>query len=275
MPDPSASYIAGQEAVLRRPTEIYRFWTDSGAINYLYTDGDIPITYGGSVYTPAPIKRTGLQADVTFDVSKITITVAYADDSVNTHINSVEGETIWIEVAQILRDMSPLEKQVVFIGQLSRPSFKGHTIQLECVGFEKFLSLIVPRFRFTPQCNHMLYDEGCGLDKADFVTSGISLLTVSTNGLNLTATEFGTQTYSLVRGFVKFGVHRRLIVSHSGTSISIRFAVPNMTAGSITDVYPGCTKVMSKCQELGNMGGVLDRFLGFRYIRTDNPVTWQ
>ena len=277
MTEPTADYITAQSAAKRKPTELYRFWTDSGALEYKYTDGDIPVTFGGSIYSPAPIQRTGTEKDVTFDVSKMTITVANVLDSVNDHIEQIEGETIWIEVSQLLRDL-PGEKQVVFIGQLSRPSFKGSTIQLECVGFEKFLSYPVPRERYVPLCNNILYGTKCGLDKADFVSAAFSIDSISTNGLTITATEIGAQTYSLARGFIVFGVHKRMIAIHdtlTSTSIGIRFAIPGLVAGSSITVYPGCDKTMDRCIALGNMGGSLDNYLGFRYIPNDNPGAWQ
>ena len=275
MVDPSAAYIAAQEAGKRRPTELYRFWTDTLTMNYLYTDGDIPVTYGGSVYDPAPLSRTGMERDVTFDISKMTITAQDVLPAIIDHITQVEGEIIWVEVAQLLRDMSPLEKQVIFIGQLSRPAYKGNVVQLECVGFEKFLSLPVPRHRWTPQCNHTLYDDGCGLTKATFAVSAATLTSVSSNGLVINAAAMDAAPYSLTRGFIQWRVHKRLIVSHSGTAIGIRFAIPGFTSGA-TDVavYPGCDKTMARCTALGNMNGALDRFFGMPYIPSDNPTTW-
>jgi hypothetical protein len=205
----------------------------------------------------------------------MTITAQDVLPAIINHITQVEGEIIWVEVAQLLRDMSPLEKQVVFIGQLSRPAYKGNVVQLECVGFEKFLSLPVPRARWTPQCNHTLYDTMCGLSKASFAVSAATLTSVSSNGLTISAEAFGSAPYSLTRGFIQWRVHKRLIVSDSGSSIGIRFAIPGFTSGA-TDVvvYPGCNKTMARCKALGNMNGSLDRFFGMPYIPSDNPSTW-
>jgi len=76
MKELSNEYTGKEEAIKRKPVELYHFY-DNNTIDSRYTSGDVAITYGGDTWDPAPLSRTQLEYNTDFEVSELTITLDY------------------------------------------------------------------------------------------------------------------------------------------------------------------------------------------------------
>ena len=82
----SAQYIAKEEAVKRKPVELYHIWRGIGdTLNvntWYYTSGDVAVVYGGNTYVPATLERSLVRYDSQLEVTSLTINVAYVENPV-------------------------------------------------------------------------------------------------------------------------------------------------------------------------------------------------
>jgi len=183
------------------------------------------------------------------------------------HMNQ-ESDIVWIEISRLFRDQDPLEKSVIFIGQIKSVSFKGVAAEAECVGFEHFLKMGVPLWRYQLNCNHKLFDAGCGLVKATYkVTATVTL--DATKTVLTSATFGGYDAGYFVGGLVEFEGERRTIVAYSGNTITLNFKMINLAGNDSVDAYPGCDGRIETCRDKFDN---IDNFLGFPFIPQENPA---
>lgn len=272
MKDVTAAYIAKEEADQRKPVEIYHIWRDGGE-HWYYTSGDVTITYDSNDYVPASLSRSLVKYDSQLEVTSMTIDAAYIEDPVIDFISVNPIEILWISVMKLHREQSPLEADVIFIGQIKDVSFKGVQANVKCVGFEHFLKKTIPSWRYQLTCNHQVFDTNCSLTAASYKTT--ETITLDATKTILTGTAFGTKDDGyFIGGEVKFGVESRTIVAHVGTAITIMYKMVDLADTDSVDAYPGCDGRAETCRD--KYSNILN-FLGFPFIPVENPatrVTW-
>jgi len=276
----SSTYYEKDLANTRKPVEIYKFWNDSLDQYWYFTSADAEVVYpatGGATYEPAFLKRGRTEFHVDLKISKMNIDVERLNSAFADYLNEPMPEMIWVEVSKLFLDQDPLEKRVLFIGQVAKTKYNGLSGKIECVGFEKFLRMRVPTMRYQPSCNLKLYGDQCGVALTSFGGTVSSLDSISASGLSLTDTAFGAETDGYWQlGYVQWGNFKRTITAHSGNTIGIQFYIPGLIAAEDIYLAPGCNKSMDTCRtKYNNLNNEdLDRFLGFPYLPLDNPATW-
>jgi len=180
-------------------------------------------------------------------------------------------EVVWAEVIRVHKDL-PNQGSNVFIGQVSGVAFQGQEATVKCVGFEFHLRQPALSLRYQPKCNHFIYDEiidgvGCGVDKnAHKITK-----TVSVDGLTLSNADLASYSDGHFKyGWVEWQGHRRMIVSHEGQNIKVRYQIPGLSSGAQVDIFPGCDGRPETCRDKFSN---INQFLGFTQIPVDNPAT--
>lgn len=272
MKDVTQDYIDKEEATQRKPVELYHFWRDGGE-HWRHTDGDIPVTFEASVYSPATLSRSSVKYNAQLEVSTLQINAAYVEDPVLEFIATNPVEILWVSVMKLHRDQTPLEASVIFIGQIKNVSFKGVSASINCVGFEHFLRQIIPTWRYQLNCNHSVFDNKCGLAEADYKTT--TVITLDSTGTELTSADFDTLADGyFTGGKVVFGVEARTIINHVGSVITLMYKFKALADSDSIDAYPGCDGRVETCRD--KFGNVVN-FLGFPFIPTENPalrVSW-
>ena len=263
-----------ESSTTRKPAEIYDFLNDQ--TTYRVTSADETITYDGNTYEPAYIfrERTGHNSQMT--VSRLQINVDKLQDEVKSYLTAAPLDETWVRVMRIFRDQPTGEEaQVYFVGTIATLQVKGRAATLNCEGLERFMSQGVPRLRYQRLCPLSLYGVQCGVDKTSFDQS-VTLSAIGSDLVTLTGTNFGLQSsgyYDL--GWIEWSGYRRMITSHSGTSVVLRHYIPGLTDTDTVTAYAGCDKTMETCRDkFSNLGGSLDTFFGFPYLPYDNPAMW-
>lgn len=263
------AYIAKEEDSHRKPLELYKIW--HGTTYYYHTNGDVAVTFDSQTYTPATIKRTSIQYDSDLDANTLRVQFSRALDPLSKYIASNPVEIVWVEVSRLFRDQSPLEKSVIFFGQIQSTATKGAALKVRCVGFEFFLKQPVPTLRYQPQCNWTVFDTKCAKSSTGFTVTANSV-TVSSEGLEITHANFGTKAdHYFKMGDLVWGDYHRLITYHIGTLIKIRYPVEGLVTGENVTVYAGCEGSITMCYEKFDNK---DNFGGHPYIPRDNPTLW-
>jgi uncharacterized phage protein (TIGR02218 family) len=268
MKDVTETYIEKEEAITRKPAELYRIWSDNET--HYYTDGDIIVTYSGIDYIPAPISREMVEYNSELETTTLIINASRLSTPIIEYIAINPFDVFWIEVFKLFRDQDPLEASVIFVGQIKTVKFKGLNAKIECAGFEIFLNKPIPRYRYSPSCNHTLYDSKCTIDKDSYKVSAV-LSDLSSDGLTLTSSTFATKDDDYFKfGYAKFGAGRRMIVYHIGDTIKLNYRIPDLENGNTVIAYAGCDLSATTCRDKFSN---INNFLGFEHIPIDNPAT--
>ena len=275
MKDVTADYIAKEEAPVRKPVELYKIWF--GATSLYYTNGDVSIVNfddsdgtGPHTYTPATIARGSAEYDSTLDVNVMKINFAAVTEPTVKYIAQNPVAIVWIEISRLFRDQTPLEKSVIFIGQIKGAAFKGTAVEVEAVGFEHFLSMPIPILRYQLACNHQLFDAGCTLHKEDYDVPAV--VTIDATKTILTSASFaGFDDNYFVGGLVEFGEERRTIVAHIGSVVTIQYRMQDLAGSNTVTAYPGCDGDPVTCRDKFAASNILN-FLGFPWIPDENPA---
>jgi len=190
MKDVSVDYIAQEDATKRKPVELYDIWRVGGLEEERnYTTGDVMLPFGGKDYFPATLKRSLIRYDSQLDVTKCTVQAAFVEDPVLEFIAINPVEIYWIRIMKLHRDQFPLEADVIFLGQIKGVAFKGIQADVECVGFEHFLKMPIPKERYQITCNWQVFDSKCKLDRLDYKITGV--VTLDATKTILTSYMFG------------------------------------------------------------------------------------
>lgn len=265
-------YIDREEAVEQNAVELFHFWNE--VEDWFYTSHDEAFNYQSETYQPASLTRGSVSYDSKLEVSTINVSAAFNEDPLIDFIAQNPIEPIWLEILRVHKDR-PAEASVVFIGQAKMVGISGQEATLQGVGFEFFLKQRIPILRFQPKCNYFIYDDlvdgsGCGVDQTGFKLS-TTVDTITSDGLTITNSDFALEADGFYKyGWIEFQNERRMITSHVGSTIEIRYRIFDLEAGSSIDAYPGCDGAVETCRDKFSN---VDQFGGFPYIPVDNPAT--
>jgi len=262
----SNDFITAETQRERKPSELYHFWR--GDTYWKYTSGLELMTVSAVDYPPAPIERKLIEFNADLSASTVQIAVARTLMPVVEYINEDPIDTIWVTIFKMHRDMNPIEKEPIFTGLIQSTITQGSALVLDCVSIEFLLSRKIPRWRYQPGCNHMLYDSWCTVNEAVYKTNA-TVSNISSTGFELTSSTFGEESdgyYTL--GNLTIGDYKRTIVDHVGSVISIRFKIASLEVNDIVSVSAGCFHDASTCYtKFSNIAN----FMGFPNISFDNP----
>ena len=268
MKDASTELIAAEQANKRRPAELYHVW-NAGGEHWYHTSGDVPVIYNTNTYSPATIARGSIRYNSQLEAQTLQVKASYLFDSTIDYISINPVQVLWVSVMKIQRDMSPLEVDVVFIGQIKTVSFKGVRATINCVGFEHFLKKTIPTWRYQLNCNHQVFDSMCALTKASYKTT--TVITLNATGLTLTSADFGAEADGyFIGGEVIFGNESRTVIAHVGNDITLMYKFLELVTTDTVDAYPGCDGRAETCRDKYSN---IVHFLGFPFIPEENPAT--
>ena len=273
MKDLSQNYTDKEEATQRKPVMLFKRWRDDESELWYDTSGDVAVTFEGNEYLPGTLKSGSITYGSNLEITTMTISTSFSSMEVIENIITNPMEVMWISAMKLHRDQVPLEADVIFVGQIKNTTLQGVNANVNCVGFEHFLSNSVPQWRYQLNCNHQVFDHRCALNPEDYkVTETITLDATKTI---LTGTDFALKADQYYRGGkVYFENQERTIVNHEGTELTIMYKMKDIVSGSDVDATPGCDRRPETCRD--KYDNIIHR-LGFENIPNENPaerVTW-
>lgn len=268
MSDPTAAYIASENNKQRRPEELYHIWR--GSTHWRMTCGDTDESYDGHTWTHAVISRGSIEMHHDMKSTTVSVSLANTNPAISSYVATTPIENAWIEIYKVFRDQSPIEARLIFVGEIIDVTIKGVVAQATCAGIEHLLQSQMLQYYYQPECNHTLFDAGCALAAGDYSVS--PTITIDSTGCLLTATAFAGYNDNYFRlGKVQFGNDYRMVIGHTGDTITIQYAFPDLESGDTVTVTPGCDGNVDTCNDTFSN---LTHFLGFPHIPIDNPATW-
>jgi len=252
---------------LSRPIELYTFTVGNETYRYTSTEGTV--TFGGTDYEPiAGLKRSKITRSKEQKSTVMTIQIPTSNPVPTAFIAVQPSSTITVTVWRIQPDAVPEVSIVVFDGYVSGVAFKDTVAELRCVPFNELFNRETPRFQYQGLCNHVLYDNGCQVNEASYKYSGtvigvIEGIQVDIAGLPSAGTPF-------VGGYLEIPdkSEQRLIISQSGTIVTILLPFKAAISGGTIDAYYGCDHTPQTCAR--KFSNILN-YGGFPFVPTSNP----
>lgn len=245
-----------------------------------YTNADLPIVNNGVTYLANSVQVDGLKfkcaVGLEVDKQKITISAKPTD----TYL----GVPFMASVQRGLLDGCEISRTRVFLRSWSAADraapigsvllFKGRVGSVDQVGRTQaeitvnsdlvLLDISMPRNLYAANCQHVLYDSGCGLSRAAFTTNG----TVGANPTDVFI-PWANATSQYAQGKVVFtsGANAGLSATvKTATNAGLTLAYPLLAApaeGDTFEVSFGCDHSMTICEKRFNN---LQNFRGFPFI---------
>jgi len=232
-----------------------------------YTTYSQDVLFAGNTYQAKPIRRGDFNFSQNLRSVKLKIDVPLTE-TIQRYIANSPVEPISIKITRVFLDESG-DSIVIFQGEVIDVTITKYHAQVYVESYTKVFRNKIPKAIFQARCNHMVFDERCGLIENNYKVEAI----VTVNQAELTSNDFTAYDSGyFTGGHVVYDGDMRLITRHSGDTLNLHIPFDGrLTTGKTVAVYPGCDKTPSTCK---NKYGNFTNFLGFPYIPESNPTIW-
>lgn len=249
------------------PVELYEFTT--GGTVYYFTTGAEAIVIGGHTYVPTPVSRDTIVVGPESRTEVVQISLPEDHAFVNGYARVVPGNRALLVLKRIHRTDALTEVITVFQGVVRAVSFsdKGGFARVGVMPISGALTRQVPRYVYSSQCNHVLYDSWCTKVANDYKFTGTvtanshQFLTVPGSDAN------GDGWYNA--GFATFNGDYRMIQKNTGTEIKLLLPFNDDLTGLDVDLFAGCDHSVAVCKS--DKFENLINFGGFPNVPSKNP----
>lgn len=245
------------------PFELYLF--ESGAEAWRYTSGDVSRSFNGNTYTPESITRTEIDQNQELNSGSIKVEIPSTNEVAGRFISYIPDSPMSLVIYRGHDGEAESEIVTNFTGRVSMATF-NEICELTVVPEQDVLKRRIPGPKYQAQCNRILYDSGCGVDKTNYKVTGT---VTDVSGNVVTSAIFGAKADGWFKaGYIESGTKRRMILAHTGTQITLIAPMFGLSVGDSITAYAGCMRTRTDCiSKFNNFG----RFFGFDKIPTKNP----
>jgi len=253
-----------------QPVELYT--VTLGSTVWYYTSGALAVTIGGTTWEPlAGLSRTAQPQSQEDQDQQVEITLPASTPVVRFFIASVPGQSVEIVVERIqILDVTEA-RMVMYSGLVQSVTFEdgGTKAVLSVVTSQSAFSKAVPRDVYSAVCNHVLFDDRCGLAEASWrVTAEVLSIVgnvIEIDGLSSEADGYYTAGFIELTGSAP---DFRVILAHATDFVTVALPFGTSPLGELVRVYAGCAHDPTTCQAKFNN---LINFGGFPFVPTKNP----
>lgn len=240
--------------VAQRQTKVWRFNS---------TSEDLVI--GGETYLGAQMERDDIRVTVEQAKDKLSIRCAFIRDPNATDLPVTQefGSQWWPYIPSSPVMITCLsahhdEDEVVFdfSGQIMQPKFTDTQLELICEPTDGRTKNRNQGAKWQRSCWKSVYStgiRGCNLAPINYDAT----LTAA-SGLTLTAPEFASATFNLAGGSLMWTngdglTERRMIMTHSGSTITVLYGAPDLAVDLEVVARPNCPRTWAACEARGNL----------------------
>jgi uncharacterized phage protein (TIGR02218 family) len=255
--------------------DLYTFTLRSGTI-LTYTSADVPITWNGYTYLADSVLVGGLKfkSEAGVEVDQQQIVLAARETDTVAGVPVIQALRLGIfDGASILRERAfltawadpPVGTVIMFKGRIGTIDKIGRTEAEITVNSDLvLLDLDMPRNTYSPSCQHVLYDSGCGLAKNTFGANG----TVG-SGSTAVVIKWVSSSAAYKQGTITFtsgALNGATATIKDATATELVLAYPLLSAPAVGvsfTAYQGCDHTRETCRT--KFSNELN-FRGFRHI---------
>jgi len=255
------------------PVVLYEFFMD-GVVSR-FTNAERDVEFSGNTYTSETIRHSEPRRTYGDDAEDIDISLPRTNAIPQRHIGVVPSSKIQVTIKNIHRTDFANESRIFWEGAVVSVSFGPDGMAtMKCRSILSDLAQEIPRRKFQGPCNHILYDQRCGLSSTSF-SSTLSIASISDDEITITglSAASGADPAFFVGGYIEVlsADEFRTIVAQSGDVATVMLPFPaDVAAGASVRVYQGCDHSLKTChQKFSNA----INFGGFAFVPTRNPST--
>ncbi len=258
--------------------ECFTFGTPVGT-NYYWTTVDWPIAYNGFTFLANGPLVSGLKyrASVGLEVDKQQLTIAARSiDLINTTPFLVALRDGAFDGAPVQRDRVFLTAPgpsgavvgglTLFKGRISTVDQVGRTQAVVTVASDLVvLDYAMPHNLYSPTCNHILYDSGCGVIRGTYATAGSAVTGSSAIQINFAgAAAVHSQGAVVFSSGLNANVRATVKSVSVGSALNLMYPLPFApSVGDAFVVFAGCDHTLATCQTRFNN---VANFRGFPFV---------
>lgn len=252
------------------PIECYKF---IGTFKtYFYTSADRTINLAGEDYLPVPVTRSRVKAGTQED-DNLSLDLEFPFD-VEVILDYAYAQTPPKLVLEVYRRQPDADSGTDFVlfwkGVVRGFNVNDRVAKIQVPSvFSLALQGELPSVYYQVPCNHVLYDARCGVPRSSHRFTGTVQVV---DGVAITLTSAPTTTNDLAAGEIVNlrNTERRLILSNTGSSISIGYPFVDLLPGDPVELVRGCNH-RGKSGDCKLKFDNLINYGGYEYIPADNP----
>jgi uncharacterized phage protein (TIGR02218 family) len=253
-----------------QPVEIYRIIL--GPDSYRYTSAEDDVVIDGNTYIAIPISRNKIGRGQEERKNMLTLTVPGNNEIAIQYISNVPGQRGHVIVQRYQRpDGVTPEVITLYEGLIASVSFENDATvaKIAVQPISQATSREIPRFVYSAQCNHVLYDSGCKILNTNPLYKHSGTITVVSGNTITVPGLSGFAANWFKAGYVEAlaGLDSRPIINHSGDVLQLLLPFPFNGVGKSVDVYAGCPHTIATCKS--KFDNVIN-FGGFAFVPTKN-----
>ena len=257
------------------PFELFLF--ELGGNLFPYTSQSSSYTYLSNVYQPLEIARDNPRLNEERSGQQLTIRVPYDSGPAVLFIDVVPSARMNLTIFRGHRTDGGSPEIVTFWkGFVTNVNYKGQVAEMVGVPLQSLFGREIPRQTFQSLCNHVLYDTGCGINKALF-SDMVTVDTISSGGSVLVLDSLSgarpADTTFYKGGFIeRANGDKRLIMDYTFGTDTVRILLPfqDLEIGETVTARAGCNRTMDACKD--KFSNVL-RFDGFITVPGSDPFS--
>jgi uncharacterized phage protein (TIGR02218 family) len=246
------------------PVELYRF--SMGANLWLYTSADRVIPKLTEEYQPVYITRSRLTN--TGDYRKATVDITVGGDNPLALIYRSGWLSGTVMLTVFRHHYGDVDFTVIWKGRVINCKWQGSTAELTSESASTMLSQASLRRHYQVGCPHALYGSACGINEASYKVSGTLSVVTATLLTVPGISAYGNGYFT--GGMLQCNNELRMIVAHSGDTVTIVDSIASAIVGNTVYLWPGCARTMDSCLNKFNN---LDNYGGLPFLPSKNPFS--
>lgn len=249
-----------------RPRELWLITTPTET--YRYTTAEVSVVYGGNTYVAIPGARSEVTGASIGDVPEMQLQLPASNAFVQSHAFGMPPQ----EINLVIYRLQGSAAVTWWSGPITDFAIDKNNAKVRSPSqLSDALDGTIPSANLQRQCNHMLYDDRCTVDRtsvANKLTTTVS--SISTDGLTIVVASIGTFNNHLKGGELwrVTGSDKRIILDQQGTTLVINAPFRTIATGNSMQLYRGCKHDIADCA--ASFGNAIN-FGGHPYMPTVNP----
>lgn len=258
-----------------RPLNLYYFKVGDGPSDYIaFSDGERPITVGGVVYAPKPVKRGRIASSGSLDKTQLAISVSKNNPLFEIYRVYPPSYVVTLVIRQGHYGDPDNQFLVIWSGRIVDFEAMGNEVSFKCE--PAGTSVKTPGLRRNMQrgCMHALYGPQCKAvpkpktAEAAAVLPGYVTLPAGWNGAIPAAKFLGGTIQWTPAGSPRY-LRTILDVSSDGNTLRVAGNTQGLAVGDEVTMLAGCNHWMTDCEDLHD--NILN-YGGCDWIPVENPV---
>jgi uncharacterized phage protein (TIGR02218 family) len=253
-----------------RPVELYTFTRDYQV--WRFTSADRDIILSGATFKSTAIQRSAIESSAEMARNNLTVTVPRDNPVADLYRIFSPTLTLNLVLEQYHHNDPDGEVNVIWSGRITTVDFLGIEASITCEPIVTSVKRVGLRRAFLRQCPHVLYDNGCKVNRETHRVDGSAN---SITGLVVQVSEAsGFDDGHFAGGYIEYEValgipERRWITDHTGDQLTLSVRPNGMVVNQSVKLYPGCIHTPEVCSE--KFDNILN-YGGFPYFALKNPM---